>query len=342
MRNAAPTHPTREWLRTLLRKARARTRLPEWGSGAWGAGPLRGVLETQGGWRKHHANPLLGQRIGDVFDVSVLHEAADDTPYRMWLSWRPHGCIAYSESQDGIAWSTPISVLEADSQSSWEQMVNRPSVLRRSDGYHLWYTGQTQTQSSLGYAQSEDGITWRRICRTPVLVGGPAWEGTSVMCPDVLWDDSTSQYRMWYSAGGQYEPTAIGYATSPNGVEWTKHPDNPVLRPQKAHRWERDRVSACHVVPYDGWHFMFYIGFQNVHRAQICLARSRDGIHDWERHQDNPIISPSPDPRAWDRNATYKPYALRTDEGWALWYNGRHGYAEHVGLAQLGHKDLGF
>ena len=27
---------------------------------------------------------------------------------------------------------------------------------------------------------------------------------------------------MWYSGGEQYEPDAIGYATSKDGIDWTK------------------------------------------------------------------------------------------------------------------------
>jgi hypothetical protein len=36
------------------------------------------------------------------------------------------------------------------------------------------------------------------------------------MCPHVLWDEGPA-VRMWYSAGEQYEPNAIGYATSSDG-----------------------------------------------------------------------------------------------------------------------------
>ena len=51
------------------------------------------------------------------------------------------------------------------------------------------------------------------------------------MCPDVVWDGDSHQYRMWYSGGEQNEPNAIGYATSPDGLTWTKHADNPIFPP---------------------------------------------------------------------------------------------------------------
>ena len=49
------------------------------------------------------------------------------------------------------------------------------------------------------------------------------------MCPHVLWDEQQKLFRMWYSGGEQYEPDAIGYATSPDGLKWTKHKANPDL-----------------------------------------------------------------------------------------------------------------
>ena len=63
----------------------------------------------------------------------------------------------------------------------------------------------------------------------PALVADKPWEKVAVMCPDVMWDDAAKLYRMWYSGGEQYEPDAIGYATSPDGLTWTKHGSNPVF-----------------------------------------------------------------------------------------------------------------
>jgi sucrose-6-phosphate hydrolase SacC (GH32 family) len=143
---------------------------------------------------------------------------------------------------------------------------------------------------------------------------------------------------MWYSAGEQNEPNAIGYATSRDGLHWTKCQANPILRPDPASRWEQDRVTACHVVRDRGRYIMFYIGFEDESYAQICIARSRDGVTDWERNPANPILRARTANRdAWDYDAVYKPYALWDGDRWLLWYNGRRGGVEQIGLAE--HKD---
>jgi hypothetical protein len=85
---------------------------------------------------------------------------------------------------------------------------------------------------------------------------------------------------------------------------------------------------------------MFYIGFADRDRAQIGLARSKDGITDWQRHPANPIIRPGKG--QWDADAVYKPYAIFDGRRWLLWYNGRRGGVEQIGVAIHEGEDLGF
>ncbi len=63
----------------------------------------------------------------------------------------------------------------------------------------------------------------------PVLGVGQegSWDDAAVNYPSVIVDGSN--YKMWY---GGYDGTnfRIGYATSPDGINWTKADDvNPVL-----------------------------------------------------------------------------------------------------------------
>ena len=166
----------------------------------------------------------------------------------MWLSWRPKHSLALVESVDGIHWSEPPRiVLGPRPESGWEDEINRPIVLKRADGYHLWFTGQANGHSAIGYATSPDGVTWKRMSDKPVLSPDKPWEKVAVMCPHVLWDDAAKQFRMWYSGGEQNEPNAIGHATSPDGLTWTKHEANPVFKPDPQSAWEKHKVTACQV-----------------------------------------------------------------------------------------------
>jgi predicted GH43/DUF377 family glycosyl hydrolase len=204
----------------------------------------------------------------------------------------------------------------------------------------MWYTGQAKGKSSIGYAVSSDGIQWERKSKQPVLVSQDAWEGVAVMCPHVMWDSHRHLWKMWYSGGEQYEPNAIGYATSKDGLQWEKYKANPVLVPDPQYAWEKNRVTAAQVLFWKGWFYAFYIGFRDVDHAQIGMARSKDGITGWVRHAGNPIVRPTPG--GWDADACYKPFAVYAEGGWKLWYNGRNRHLEQIGLVTRSGKSLGF
>lgn len=289
------------------------------------------------GWEKYSGDPVLGGKYGTCFDVCVLHEHG---VYKMWLSWRPKQSIALSESKDGIHWSRPEIVLGPKPSTGWEDDINRPGVVKRHDGYHMWYTGQAQGKSSIGYATSSDGKTWKRQSVHPVLSSQAAWEGVAVMCPDVLWDSEAGIWKMWYSGGEQYEPNAIGYATSHDGLQWDKYSANPVIKADPRYPWEKNRVTAAQILRWKGWYYAFYIGFRDINHAQIGMARSKDGITNWVRNAGNPIIRPTPG--GWDADACYKPFAVYSHGRWMLWYNGRHGHLEQIGVAFHYGENLGF
>ena len=307
-------------------------------AGAPGAEKGPGMRETSAGWRKHEGNPVLGGKLGTCFDVAVLRETGR---YRMYFSWRPKRAIAMAESADGVHWGKPAIVLGPNKKTDWEGDINRPGVVKREGVYHMWYTGQARGRSWIGYATSADGVRWRRASDKPVLSPARKWEGVALMCPHVIWDAAQARFRMWYSGGEQYEPDAIGYATSADGRRWDKHKANPIFRAEKASRWEQAKVTACQVVRHGGWHVMFYIGFEHKHLARIGLARSRDGVTGWRRHPANPILSPGEG--TWDGASCYKPFAVFEPKRkrWLLWYNGRR-KGEHIGLALHDGEDLGW
>jgi predicted GH43/DUF377 family glycosyl hydrolase len=289
------------------------------------------------GWEKYKGNPVLGGQYGTCFDVCLLYE---NDVYRMWVSWRPKKSVAIVESKDGISWSAPEIVLPPETSTGWEEDINRPIVVHRDDGYHMWYTGQANGMSKIGYAKSKDGRTWTRQSDKPVLEASVPWEKGATMCPHVLWDSRAHLWKMWYSAGEQYEPNAIGYATSTDGLHWEKSTANPVLAPNQKYEWEQQRVAAAQILFWKGWYYAFYIGFRDIDHAQVGLARSKDGVTNWKRHAGNPIIRPTPG--GWDADACYKPFAVHSNGMWRVWYNGRSEHLEQIGLILRHSDNLGF
>ena len=286
---------------------------------------------------KHTSNPVFGgPALGTCFDVYVTRI---DGRYRMDFSWRPKKALAVTFSDDGIHWEDPIITLQSDPTTGWEDNINRHCVLKIGDLYKMWYTGQARGYSFIGYAESNDGLHFRRVLNEPVLISERPWEGASVMNPCVLYENGV--YRMWYAAGETYEPNVLAYAESDDGIEWRKSRINPIFTRDRHHLYEQDRVGGCQVIKTeDMGYLMFYIGYENVDKAQICVARSANGITQWERSPLNPIVFP--ELGAWDQDACYKPSVLWNEarQEWMLWYNGRSRSDEYIGYAYKKGREL--
>lgn len=291
-------------------------------------------------WVKYEGNPVLGNaELGTCFDVNVISEGT--ARYNMYFSWRPKKAIALSRSDDGINWTDPEIVLEYDSTSGWEDDLNRSCTLFWNGKYHMWYTGQARDSSRIGYAVSEDGVHFERVVTHPVLEPETGFEGFSVMNPYVLRDEERGVFRMWYSAGETIEPNVLCYAESKDGVHWERSPLNPIFVHGEAGEWDQDRIGGCEVHRLDdGSYALFYIGYTDINTARIGVAISQDGITGWKRLESNPLVEPDPD--SWDGDACYKPSVAldRAKKRWLLWYNGRKGCNEYIGLVI--HKGVKF
>ena len=281
---------------------------------------------------KHPNNPIFGdEKIGTLFDIYVTPQA--DGLLRMDLSWRTNNTTAVSFSEDGVRWDTLHSTLSPEPKSGWEDLVNRNCVLKIGNTFKMWYTGQANGRSYIGYAESDDGLNFHRVQTEPVLVPETPWENLSVMNPCVLFENG--RYRMWYSAGETFEPNVLCYAESCNGLHWEKSPLNPILTNAPQNIYERERIGGCQILPHkELGYLLFYIGYRDIHTACICCACSRDGVTSFRRCRHNPLILPTPG--AWDADSCYKPSAVydEAENKWRIWYNGRNGGVEYIGLAE--------
>ena len=280
-------------------------------------------------WKKYRGNPVLGDSTNICFDVCVV---ADTAKLRLFYSWRNRRSIGLSSSTNPDSFTLGTIAVAGSGKDDWGRDVNRPGALPVHDSLYIWYTGQNRGRSSIGLVAGPSAGPWKKVADSAVMKADLPWEKTSVMCPSVLYDSSGGKFRMWYSGGEDFEPDAIGYAESPDGIHWKKR-DRPVFLPDRTSFWERFKVTACQVFREDGYYYMLYVGFADVHHARIGLARSRDGIAGWERYGKNPIISEGKDPGSFDRDAAYKPFVVKWAGKWYLFYNGRRGHVETIGVA---------
>ncbi|MFC1714205.1 hypothetical protein ACFL6S_11070 [Candidatus Poribacteria bacterium] len=220
-------------------------------------------------------------------------------------------------SEDGIIWTrykgNPIWKL-----GNWDNFLRDVRVYQFG-GQELWLYYSDGDQH-IDLAHSTDGIHWEKSRHNPILEVSQDWE-YHVMQESVLKIDD--QWYMWYSTYGGRKPRVTGMATSKDGINWSKHEDNPVLPLGKPGEWDDYSAFQPYVFYQDGYFHMIYTGSsKEVGTDYACgYALSEDGIH-WVKSPDNPIIGPGPE-GAWDAGKVSTHVVWRTgSDTYNIYYNG--------------------
>lgn len=156
-----------------------------------------------------------------------------------------------------------------------------------------------------------------------------AFDHFGVSQPSVIKDGGT--YKMWYS--GQDEADAstylkFGYATSPDGVNWTKSASNPVFQGEPS---QSDIYVSNPTVIKDGSkYWMWYAGYRVVNNrrlGEIYLASSDDGIN-WTRENVDrngnvqPVLNVGT-PQTWEDLDVRPGRVIKIGNTYSMWYTGR-------------------
>jgi predicted GH43/DUF377 family glycosyl hydrolase len=126
----------------------------------------------------------------------------------------------------------PQPILVTGETGSWDaNFVFPSSLLKVDDEYVLYYSANGGGRGRTGRATSADGITWEKY-PDPVLETGESdeWDftvawGAGVKLTDNGWEMT---YTGGTSIGGPFQGK-VGYATSEDGINWTKYTANPVV-----------------------------------------------------------------------------------------------------------------
>ncbi len=174
---------------------------------------------------------LAPHGLGNIYAPDVLYE---NGLYRMWYGGQGkdgHDRILYAESHDGIKWVRKGLAIEDINANH----VNDPSVVKVNGIYFLYYTrAEVGVIDKIYVATSKNGIRWEK--KGPAVVPGDKWDSLLVGRPSVLYEEG--EFKMWYDGrkdlpiGALSENVpqsknsrrSIGFATSQDGLVWSKHP----------------------------------------------------------------------------------------------------------------------
>ena len=112
-------------------------------------------------------------------------------------------------------------------------------------------------------ATGKDLYSLKSHAANPVLTVSQPWERGALFYPYVVREDDT--WVMFYAAYWATAPikrqcTAIGMATSQDGVAWTKNDTNPVLTPTVGSAYDSVYTSSQSVIRDGDMYRMYYAG----------------------------------------------------------------------------------
>lgn len=178
------------------------------------------VSKDGGPYERVSPAPLLERSSVDPYLTASPWVLVEDGLWRMWYvagaTWEetPSGPrhryhIRYAESGDGLAWERTGRVC-IDFRDEAEYAIARPCVVRDGDRYRMWFSARGDIYR-LGYATSDDGLTWDRDDAQAGLEARPG-EWDEEQAYPVVFDRGRRRF-MLYNGNG-YGETGIGLAVA--------------------------------------------------------------------------------------------------------------------------------
>ena len=244
-------------------------------------------------WHQYSENPVFSPRQGewDYPHIACPFVIADGDTLRMWYGGgyitlgdaqhRDVMRIGYATSVDGINWNRyPEPVIEPPRPTAWDQDGVLPGGVIKEDGiFKMWFSGgvgpygypPTSSKWSIGYATSSDCIHWDLLPDPVITHGDSSTDFDETIAANAYVTRTNAGYDMWYHGHSHTavitgKPQAkIGYASSSDGITWTKYDNNPVLSPTSVSpQWTTGYYTPS--VYFDGEQFhMWFTGWTEGH-----------------------------------------------------------------------------
>lgn len=118
------------------------------------------------------------------------------------------------------------------SPTGGETLTAFGNVVKVGTTYHMYYM-YLNVNYMIGHATSSDGLTWTKdTANNPVLTkaGSGTWDNSNVGVPNV-WVEGSNWYMLYRGDGTGDANQRGGYATSSDGITWTRTPTNLCAAP---------------------------------------------------------------------------------------------------------------
>ncbi|MCL4417631.1 MAG: hypothetical protein M1365_13215 [Actinobacteria bacterium] len=180
------------------------------------------AVSNNGAIFKRYSNaPIIDRSKNYYISHAAPYVIFEQDKFKMWLwigkKWANvnsklyiSASIGYAESKDGLKWDIKSTeCLKPDGVEEFS--LGRPWVLHENNLYKMWYSIRLKDKLyRLGYAESKDGITWKRKDdQVGIDVSERGWDSKMICYPAVI--KVKDKTYMFYNGNNNGE-TGFGYA----------------------------------------------------------------------------------------------------------------------------------
>lgn len=265
----------------------------------------------------------------DLSDLRVTN--SDGTTLLTY--YRANSALLFNQSNFSRYGGNPI--LTVGGGGAFDSVWLHPwSVVNNGGTLYMYYGGgNVYTPNKVGLATSTDGLSWTKHVGNPIVSTGTSgqWDETAVEFFSVIKEGAN--WYAWYrgNSGGSFR---TGYATSSDGISWTKYGSNPVLSIGGVGTWDHGGVGNIDVIKVGSTYYMYYWGCTTTGDQStwsIGLATSTDRVT-WTKYAGNPVLAGATG--QWDDGVLQGHVAI-VGNTWFLFYQGNtpDEAQSHIGLA---------
>ncbi len=213
----------------------------------------------------------MGAMVSHVFDVGV-------EVWMYYVGWNVRNTIAYHNSiglaisQDGGMTFEKFSKGPLFDRTYKEPYFSSiPFILKEDNIWRMWYSsatkwveydGKTEPYYHIKYAESKNGIDWKR--ESKVAINFKDKDECGIVRACVLKDNSI--YKMWYSYRflqdyrvDKIKSYRIGFAESKDGINWIRKDEDIGIDISES-GWDSEMIQYPFVYDYHDKRYMIYNG----------------------------------------------------------------------------------
>lgn len=229
----------------------------------------------------HEKSVLSFGKIGMFDDCGAMVSHVINVNNEVWMyyiGWNVRNTISYHNSiglaisKDGGITFEKFSEGPLFDRTYTEPYFNAaPFVLKENGIWKMWYLsntkwieyeGKSEPFYHIKYAESDNGIDWKREGKVAIDYKNENECGIVRAC--ILKDDNT--YKMWYShrnlqnyRTNKNSSYRIGYAESSNGIDWTRQDENVGIDVSE-NGWDSEMIEYPFVYDHKAKRYIIYNG----------------------------------------------------------------------------------